>query len=96
MPEINGLQFEFASDLVAKLAKPLSAADDSPLANAVRAQWPDAEATYHGMVVRRFSELYPLLPEEDAVKAVRAGYSSPAAAIRAKIIRKRAYRGFMD
>ncbi|MCW5691619.1 MAG: hypothetical protein KIT48_04580 [Pseudolabrys sp.] len=94
--EIAGLSFGYASELVSRQPKPHDPADVSPLALAIRIRWPNSEPTYWAMVARRFRELYKDLPEQDAVKAVRAGYSSPANAMKAGVIKRRRYLGFPE
>jgi hypothetical protein len=79
-----------------RAAKPLSEDDHSPIANAVRKQWPGSDAYYHAMVVRRFTELFEGLPEKDALHAIRANLSSPITAMDRRIIRRRRYLGFPE
>ncbi|HEX3988369.1 MAG TPA: hypothetical protein VHZ30_02990 [Verrucomicrobiae bacterium] len=66
----------------------------APIMAAVTKAWPNAAADYQNTIFRRFTELHKELPVEDAIKAIRAGYSSPGAAMRAGVIHKRSYQGF--
>lgn len=91
--EVDGMSFSFGDEVITAKATPLDPADDSPLAVAIRTQWPDSKAAYHGMIARRYREYYKVIPEDDAVKAVRAGYSSPDHAMKAHVIKKRKYIG---
>jgi len=91
---VGGLEYAFASDLVGKPAKPLTAENKSPIARAIGRRWPESKPIYQMMIFRRFTELYASLPETDAVCAIRAGFSSPRAAMRARVIPKRRYIGF--
>jgi hypothetical protein len=91
--EIDGMSFNFGDEVISAEATPLDPADDSPLAVAIRTQWPDSKAAYQGMVARRYREFYKAIPEDDAVAAVRAGYSSPDHAMKAHVIKKRKYIG---
>jgi hypothetical protein len=92
--EIGGVSFVTASELVGRAPKRLQAAGQSPLAVAIRKQWPDAKPSYRALVERRWRELYEGLPLDDAILAVRANFSSPSAAMRAGVIKKRKYVGF--
>jgi hypothetical protein len=90
---LGGLSYASASDLTSHKATPLDPADQSPLAVAIRAQWPKAKPAYQGRILQRYREFYKAIPEHDAVKAVRAGYSSPDHAMKAHVIKKRKYLG---
>jgi hypothetical protein len=89
-----GLTFAFASELIGHTPTCLDATDQSPLASAIREAFPDSNPIYWAMIARRFRELFKSLPEEDAALAVSMGFSSPDAAMRARVIRKRKYIGF--
>jgi hypothetical protein len=93
--DFNGLSWIWGSDLMTGDAKGLDLCDDSPLADAVRETFDTMHPVHQGLIVRRFRECYKDLPEEDAVTAVLAGHSHPIDAMRAGIIRKRTYIGFV-
>lgn len=84
----------FASEIAAKASVPLEADDQSPLAVAIRLAWPDSHPVQYAMIARRYRELYEGLTESEAVKAVRAGYSSSSAAIGDGLIEEKPYVGF--
>lgn len=72
-----------------QLARPLPATHEvTRIFEAVRAQWPESNPNYWRMVTRRYL-CFAKLPTDDAVKAITRGYSSPAAAMSARIIRRR-------
>jgi len=93
-----GLSVFLGSDLAARAraAIPLPDTDQSPIARAVRAKWPDSHPEYWRMIVRRYTELFYRLPEEDAVHAIREGFSSPVTAMRARVIRRRRFIDFPE
>lgn len=92
--EADGLEYSFGDEHVSRNLKPLDPADQGPLACAIRATFPKSHPTQWGLIARRFRELYKGLTEEEAVRAVELGYSSPDAAMRARVIPKRKYIGF--
>jgi hypothetical protein len=92
--EIAGLTYAVARDIVASRSKALNVADQSSLANAIRDAWPGSDPIYLKMIQRRYCEVFHVPPAE-AVVAVCAGYSSPLAAMRARVIRKRKRVGFV-
>src|SRR5690242_12242726 len=73
--EVDGLSFNFGDELIRHPARH-ALPDATRLNVAIRTQWPNSDPKYWAMIERRYCELYQALPEEDAVKAVRAGYSS--------------------
>lgn len=84
--------------LLAKIraARPLDPGDRSPIACAIRRRWPNSHPGYWEDVRRRFTDLFARLPEEDAVKAIMMGFSSPFTAMRAGVIRRRRYIGYPE
>jgi hypothetical protein len=90
-----GLVVFFGSDPPRKTepSKKLSKTDDSPIARAIRAKWPDAHPVYQADIRRRFTESYTI-PEAEILHAIHQGFSSPATAMRAGAIKRRRYRGF--
>lgn len=93
-----GLEVYTGADLAARAraAIPLPDMDQTPIARAVRAEWPGSDPHYWRMVVRRYTELFARLPEEDAVHAIREGLSSPFTAMRARVIRRRRFIDFPE
>ncbi len=89
---IGGIQYARAADI-----KP-SAADrelsKTPIGRAIRKQWPTSNPEYWRLIERQFSELYLNLPEAEALQAIEAGFSSPAAAMFMHLIPRRRYVGF--
>jgi hypothetical protein len=63
------------------------------LALAIRQQFPTSHASYWRLIERRFTEVY-CVPEAEAVRAVLSGYSSPSAAMNARVVKRRSYIGF--
>lgn len=94
--EINGVQYCTADELISRNPDTLAPADKSPLARAIRLKFRQSTPTQWAAIARRYRELYEGLTEEEAVRAVRGGHSSPAEAMRAKIIPKRKYIGFKN
>lgn len=92
--EVDGLCYAVAGELVPRQPPALDPADKSSLANAIRDAFPDSDPIYQATIARRYRELYKGLTQEEATLAVSKGYSSPSAAMRAKVIRKRKYIGF--
>ena len=92
--EIDGVQYCTADELICRDPLSLDPADQTRLAKAIRAAFPKSHPTQWALVARRFRELYEGLTEDEAVRAVVNGYSSPSAAMRARVIRKRRYVGF--
>lgn len=92
--EIDGLEYCTADELICRKQEPLDPADQSPLARAIRAKYPTSSPRYWALIARRFRELYKGLTEEESVRAVLKGYSSPPAAMRAFVIPTRKYIGF--
>lgn len=90
----GGVTFAFGNDLVKRRRRRRDPNDYSRLAVAIRLQWPDSDLEYRDLIFRRWRELYQDLPLDDAVTAVRAGFSSPSAAMRSGIIKRRNYTGF--
>jgi hypothetical protein len=58
------------------------------LEEAVAHVFPETHPNYQSMVVRRFRQMYAV-PEKEAIKAVLKGYSSPSAAMSARVIKRR-------
>lgn len=92
--EIGGVQYCTADKLICRKPESLDPADKSPLARAIRLTFRQSTPTQWAAIARRYRTLYAGLTEVEAVRAVRDGYSSPAEAMRAKIIPKRKYTGF--
>jgi hypothetical protein len=92
--EFNGLLWIWGSDLVAAPSQSLRDADQRTLAKAIRRTFKKTHPTYQRMVQRRYVEVYRV-PVAEAVVAVIAGYSSPLAAMRAGVIRRRKRIGFI-
>lgn len=92
--EIDGVQYCTADEIICRKPESLDPADKSPLARAIRLKFTQSHPTQWAIIARRFRELYKGLTEDEAVLAVRSGHSSPADAMRAKIIPKRKYIGF--
>jgi hypothetical protein len=67
--------------------------DRVSIENAIDRQWPDADPTYKLLVYRRWTELYDI-PAKQAVKAINDGFSSPASAMRAHVIKNKKYLGW--
>lgn len=65
----------------------------SPLVSAIRKAFPNSDASYLRLIERRYTEAYRV-PEAEAIRAVTKGYSSPAAAMNSRIIKRRDYLGF--
>lgn len=63
------------------------------LALAIRQEFPNSHASYWLLIERRFTEVYSI-PEDEAVRAIRNGYSSPSAAMNAHVIMRQPYIGF--
>jgi hypothetical protein len=92
--EINGVSFAYASDLLQTVRKSFGPPKQPRrLANAIRRTFPDCHPKQRRLIARRFTEAYGV-PEDEAIKAVLAGYTSPSAAMKARVIRRRAYRSF--
>lgn len=93
-----GLEVYTGADLAAqaRAAIPLPDTDQSPIARAVRRAWPDSDKFYWRLVVRRYTELFARLPEDDAVRAITAGHSSPFDAMHRRVIKRRRYIGFPE
>ena len=70
-----------------RAAKPLADDDDSPVAAAIRKKFPASRThkTQQALISRRYRRLYDGMTEEEAVAAVMAGHSSPAAAITPRV-----------
>jgi hypothetical protein len=92
--EVDGLCYAIAGELLPRQPTALDRADNSPLANAIRDAFPNSDSIYWAMIARRYLELYKGLTQEEATLAVSKGYSSPSAAMRAKVIPTRKYIGF--
>ena len=83
------ISWAFANEVEAALARPLPATHEvAQIFEAVRAQWPKSNPAQWRVVTRRWL-CYAKMPTADAVKAICAGYSSPAAAMRAHVIKSR-------
>ncbi len=90
--EHRGLTFVYGHEL-AKRPSRRDPHDYSRLAVAIRRAFPTSHPEQRALMFRRWKELYDL-PLEDALTAVRAGFSSPSAAMRSGNIKLRNYRGF--
>lgn len=90
---LNGVSFANAAELVRHGLKSSNPAKQPCLATAIRRAFPDSDAKYRRLIARRFIEAYDV-PEDEAIKAVSMGYSSPIAAMKARVIRRRPYQGF--
>ena len=65
------------------------------LRDAVLSTFDGVHPHYLATIVWRYEELYGV-PEREAVKAIRKGYSSPGAAMADKVIKWRPYKGQAD
>jgi hypothetical protein len=92
--EIGGVQYCTADKLISRAPKALCTGDQSPFANAIRQAFPNSSPFYWNMIARRYRETFKDLPEDEATLAVSQGYSSPLAAMRARVIPKRKYIGY--
>lgn len=90
--EIGGITYAIASDLPIKSIR-AARGPHSEIRAAVREQWPKSHADYQALVLWRFAHCYHGIPTADAIHAIRLGYSSPSAAMRAKVIKRRRYIG---
>lgn len=90
------MQFVNAATVKIKRAKAWRqcCAENLIIAEAIQDQWPNAKPGYWALIFRRFTELYSGLTAEEAVRAICRGYSSPSAAMAARVIKKRRYVGF--
>ena len=87
--DANGLSWAFANDLKAQLSKPLpKTLEAARIFEHVRDHWPNSNPMYWRNVTRRWL-CYETMPADDAIKAIRLGYTSPSAAISARVIRRR-------
>jgi hypothetical protein len=87
------LSYASAAELLQRGLEPGNPASQPRLGAAIRRAFPASDAKYRGLIARRFIEAYGV-PEDEAIKAVSLGYSSPSAAMKARVIRRRPYRGF--
>jgi hypothetical protein len=62
--------------------KPLPPLANDELGNAIRTQWPRGPSDYLATIYHRFRKA----PTDDAIKAVRLGYSSPPSAVADQVI----------
>jgi hypothetical protein len=62
---------------------------DHPLMVAARTAFPRANEKYWAMIVHRYRDMYQGIPEKDAVRVIRAGYSSPQHAMDARKLKRR-------
>ena len=93
----HGLIFVDASDVEMRSPPTIPAnldADSARIAAAIRRQWPRSEPEYHMQIFRRFTKIFNGIKPDEAVKAIDMGYSSPFAAMNARVIRRRRYMGF--
>jgi hypothetical protein len=90
---IGGLIFAVGSDLTSRTAAALDPADQSPLASAIRATFPDSSPAYWHMIAIRYRALYCGVTEHEAVEAVLKGYASPVDAMRHRVIPRRNHFG---
>jgi hypothetical protein len=65
----------------------------SEIMGAIRAEYPASDAAYHALIFRRFTVFYAGITKAEALHAIMSGYTSPSAAMRARVIRKRRYVG---
>lgn len=62
---------------------------DHPLMVAARMAFPRADEKYWAMIVHRYRDMYQGIPEQDAVRVILAGYSSPQHAMDARKLKRR-------
>lgn len=91
--DCDGVEWAFGSELVGRSLLPLPPEDTSELARAIRRQWPDSDPHYWRQVEKRYRCFYVGIPENEAVRAVEAGWSWPGGAMGARVIKKRRYIG---
>jgi hypothetical protein len=88
------MSWAIGSDLLPHNVWPLHPADKSPLANAIRASFPDIDPRQQELILRAYRDCYQNLPVADAIAAIRKRYANPGNAIRDKVIPKRRFVGF--
>ena len=91
--EVSGVSFAFGNELVKCAGKRFKPGNQTPLTAAIRRAFPNSDPKYLRLIERRFTEAYGV-PEDEAIKAVSLGYSSPSAAMNARVIKRRPYLGF--
>jgi hypothetical protein len=91
--EIGGLSYNIASDIVSK--RPRKVHCSPSLADAIKSKWPTSHPNYWRMIAWRYFLLYAV-PDADAICAVARGYSSPIAAMSARVINRRELKKSAD
>jgi hypothetical protein len=95
--DASGLSWQVASDCPVRAIQASRGLDTttahSEIMGAIRAEYPTSDPAYHALIFRRFVVMYAGIPKADALHAIMSGYTSPSAAMRARVIRKRRYVG---